>query len=215
MRTAWTTGKGGGLCVRDYPALTRLALNYSGEEVRLSTGTQEVVRACLDDGGRSALASAVTEYLLGTPDGARLAREGYLPLSVVGDGHTATFQDRARGYVTAHSRTSLDALGQAVGTTLDERRFRSNIALDGLNAWAEDDLIGRRVRIGSVTFDVTAPIVRCLATHANPETGLRDAPVMTTLARALGRKQPSFGILMLPTGGGGPIAVGDPLEVLP
>lgn len=213
--------KGGGLCVRDYPGLTRLALDYTGEEVRLRVGDQVLAQAGLDDGGRTGLVSAVTEFLLGTPDGARLAREGHLPLSLVGDGHTATFTDRPRGFVTAHSRTSLAELGQAVGAELDERRFRSNIALDGLDAWAEDDLIGHQVRIGPLLFDVVAPIVRCLATHANPETGLRDAPVMTTLTRSLGRKEPSFGILMLPAGGagaladgGGTITVGDEVELL-
>ena len=58
------------------------------------------------------------------------------------------------------------------------------------------------------------PIVRCLATHANPDTGLRDAPVMTTLTRSLGRKEPSFGVLMLPAAGGGTTTVGDEVELL-
>ncbi len=205
--------KGGGLCVRDYPALTRLALDYTGGEVLLRADGEVLAQERLDDGGRAGLVSAVTEYLLATPDGARLARAGHLPLSLVGDGHTATFTDRPRGFVTAHSRSSLAALGEAVGTVLDERRFRSNIALAGLDAWAEDELVGRQVRIGAVTFDVTAPIVRCLATHANPDTGLRDAPVMTTLTRALGKDQPSFGVLMLPAAGGGTITVGDEVEL--
>src|SRR5690625_3162877 len=107
--------KGGGLCVRDYPALTRLVLDYTGEEVRLRAGDRLLAQAGLYDGGRAGLVSAVTEYLLGTPDGARLARQGHLPLSLVGDGHTATFTDRPRGFVTAHSRASLAELEQAVG----------------------------------------------------------------------------------------------------
>lgn len=216
--------KGGGLCVRDYPALNRLTLDYTAERVRLSSSAGLLVEAGLDDGGRSQLVSAVTDYLLETPDGARLARAGHLPLSLVGDGRTATFTDRSRGFVSAHSRTSVTALGEVLSEPLDaevdERRFRSNVGLDGLDAWAEDDWLGRRVRIGSVTFDVTAPIVRCLATHANPVTGLRDAPVMTTLTRTLGKKKPSFGVLLLPAAGGGTgatggtITVGDRVEVL-
>lgn len=206
--------KGGGLCVRDYPALNRLALDYTAEEIQVSEGGEVIARAGLDDGGRGQLVSAVTEYLLQAPDGARLARPGRLPLVLVGDGYTATFTDRARGFVSAHSRTSLTALAEAVGADLDERRFRSNLALDGLDAWAEDELIGRRLRLGTVTFDVAEPIVRCLAVHANPDTGLRDAPVMTTLTRTVGKKKPAFGILLLPVGGGGSIRVGDEVEIL-
>src|SRR5699024_6287880 len=47
--------KGGGLCVRDYPALTRLVLDYTGEEVRLRAGDQLLAQAGLDDGGRAGL----------------------------------------------------------------------------------------------------------------------------------------------------------------
>src|SRR5699024_4217318 len=141
--------KGGGLCVRDYPALTRLELDYrapgaatgrddTGPEagsVRLSTDGELLVEAGLDERGRRALAEAVTTYLLETPDGARLRRAGHLPLTLVGDGHTSRFQDRARGYVTVHSRSSLEALEEAVGMGLDEVRFRSNIAVQGWVPW--------------------------------------------------------------------------------
>ena len=34
------------------------------------------------------------------------------------------------------------------------------------------------MRIGEVEFDVTEPKTRCLATHANPETGERDVPLV-------------------------------------
>ena len=60
--------------------------------------------------------------------------------------------------------------------------------------------------------------MRCLATHANPETGERDAEILTTLTRTFGHEQPSFGTLLLPAGRsaeqGGTIHVGDEVEVL-
>ena len=126
-------------------------------------------------------------------------------------------QDRPRGFISAHGRGSLIALSEAIGADLDERRFRSNIAVDGLDAWAELEWAGR-VRIGAVEFEVSHHIVRCLATHANPETGERDAEVMTTLTRTFGQEKPTFGTLLLPTGAsaetGGTIHVGDEVEVI-
>ena len=75
-----------------------------------------------------------------------------------------------------------------------ERRFRSNIALEGLGAWEEHSWVGHKVRIGTVTFDVVRPKVRCLATHANPTTGARDVPMLTTLTQVFGQEKPTFGV---------------------
>jgi uncharacterized protein YcbX len=56
--------------------------------------------------------------------------------------------------------------------------------------------------------------VRCLATHANPDTGVRDAEILTTLTRTFGFEQPTFGTLLLPTAEGGTIRLNDEVEVL-
>jgi len=88
-----------------------------------------------------------------------------------------------------------------LGAPVDERRFRSNIAIEGLPAWAERDLVGRRVRIGEQEFDVHGPIVRCLAINANPDTGQRDLRVLQSLTRDLGQAEPVFGVLLLPRRG--------------
>jgi uncharacterized protein YcbX len=65
------------------------------------------------------------------------------------------------------------------------------------------------VRIGTVTFDVVRPKVRCLATHANPTTGERDVPILTTLTTVFGQEKPTFGVAMVPRQAGGRIHVGD------
>jgi uncharacterized protein YcbX len=70
------------------------------------------------------------------------------------------------------------------------------------------------MRIGNVEFDVVEPKTRCLATHANPQTGERDLQVMQTLVKAFGHREPTFGVALLPCGPGGTIAVGDPVILL-
>ena len=51
--------------------------------------------------------------------------------------------------MTLHGRPSLEALAVAAGAPdLSEHRFRSNIAVDGLDAWEEQNWIGRRIRVG-------------------------------------------------------------------
>jgi uncharacterized protein YcbX len=98
---------------------------------------------------------------------------------------------------------------QEANTTVSERRFRSKIALEGLGAWEEFRWVGRKVRIGTVEFDVIQSKVRCLATHANPTTGARDVPILTTLTQVFGQEKPTFGVAMVPSQAGGHIHVGD------
>jgi hypothetical protein len=137
-----------------------------------------------------------------------------LPLRVIGDGRAPRFHDEEAGRVTLHGRGSLQALQAALETEVSELRFRSNIAVDGLGAWEEQNWVGRKIRIGAVEFDVVKPKTRCLATHANPKSGERDMPILTTLTQKIGQENPTFAVAMLPSGAGGQIRVGDQVTLL-
>jgi uncharacterized protein YcbX len=204
----WPKSKG--LALQDFPSLAALRLAYDDDalRVRASLGSEVLVEAGLDEAGRLELADAVTDYVLQTPEGARLRKLGRLPLVLVGDGKTSRFQDRPRGFVSVHGEGSVGVLASALDMPLDDRRFRSNIVVDGLEPWHELEWAGS-VLIGDVDFTVEGPIVRCLATHANPDTGVRDAAVLTGLTRKVGQDQPTLGRLLLPAGEGGIIRVGD------
>jgi hypothetical protein len=91
---------------------------------------------------------------------------------------------------------------------LSELRFRSNVSVDGLQPLEEQGWIGKMVRVGSMRFRVHLPIVRCLATHADPETGQRDRPILTTLTHAFGQEKPTLAVGLVPEGAGN-IHLGD------
>jgi len=141
-----------------------------------------------------------------------------LPLRLVGDGVTPRYfdaNDAAAPEVTMHSRESLRALGGALNAEgFDERRFRSNIAIDGTVAWEDLESVGKMVRIGALEFRVPRPKPRCLATHANPVTGVRDLQVLTTLTHTFGQERPSFAVAMVALNPPGTIRVGDPVEII-
>ncbi len=106
--------------------------------------------------------------------------------------------------------SSLRALGQKIGQTLDVRRFRGNLIVDGLAPWEEFDLVGKTLAIGDARLEVVERITRCRATEANPETGKRDANTLRALEDGWGHQD--FGIYaMVRTGG--PIAKGDTVSL--
>jgi uncharacterized protein YcbX len=92
------------------------------------------------------------------------------------------FMDHPQGYVSVINLASVRALGQAIGAEIDPLRFRANIYIDGLPAWAEDDLVvGAMAKFGDAKLKMFKPIVRCVATHANPDTGVRDMETVDLL----------------------------------
>jgi uncharacterized protein YcbX len=137
-----------------------------------------------------------------------------LPLRVIGDGHSPRYHDEEPGRITMHGRGSLQSLEAVLGKEVSELRFRSNVAVDGLTAWEEQNWVGRKVRIGAVEFAVVKPKTRCLATHANPTTGERDLPILTTLTQKMGQENPTFAVAMVPSHSGGEIHVGDQVALL-
>ncbi|MEL7211806.1 MAG: MOSC domain-containing protein [Pseudomonadota bacterium] len=113
--------------------------------------------------------------------------------------------------ISLNSTSSLRALSQKAGVELDQRRFRGNLWLDGLGPWEEFEWIGKTLRIGTVEMRVVERIGRCLATTANPQTGVRDVDTLGALQD--GWDHTDFGVYAEVVTSGA-VAVGDTVEVM-
>jgi uncharacterized protein YcbX len=86
------------------------------------------------------------------PGGTRLGN----PTSLIGDG-------------------TLRRLARQLGVeTLDGRRFRMLIELEGAGEHEEDEWVGQEIAVGDAVLRVTMPDARCAITTQDPETGVRD-----------------------------------------
>jgi len=124
--------------------------------------------------------------------------ERALPDRIVSVGRGMTDSDFPS--VSVLSETSLAALSEAMGTALSPHRFRGNLWIDGAEPFAEFDWIGSSIRIGDAVLEIRERITRCLATSANPTTGLRDADTLGALER--GYEHQDFGVYAVVTKGG-------------
>ncbi|MBL8297205.1 MAG: MOSC domain-containing protein [Rhodanobacteraceae bacterium] len=112
------------------------------------------------------------------------------------------------------SSAALDALNARLSEPVSMLRFRPNLVVSGTEPHAEDSW--KRLRIGSVEFDLVKPCVRCVFTTVDPLRGERNAdgePLKTLTAYRRTPKGVTFGQNLIPRGSG-VISVGDPVEVL-
>jgi uncharacterized protein YcbX len=113
------------------------------------------------------------------------------------------FTDHPLGHVSIVNLASVRDLEARLGRPL---RFRANVYVEGWPAWAENDWTGRDLMVGFARARVFKPIVRCVATHVDLETGERDIDVVKALFDNYGHMH--CGIYVHVTDGGR-VALGD------
>jgi uncharacterized protein YcbX len=133
-----------------------------------------------------------------TPSGAVLAVDDPALTEILGEGlhgenHlTLVRSDRALTDCRPVSLISLQTVRQVereLGIPLDKRRFRANIYLDlaSNRGFAEDELVGRRLRIGSsAVVMVLERDPRCKIISLDPDTGEHNPEVLRKVAQAHG-----------------------------
>jgi uncharacterized protein len=169
-----------------------LTLSRNGKVLASGDLRTEAGRAGLED----VIAGTVTQGLRGRP---RI---------VASPGHS--FSDVAAKCVHVINLASVRALDALLGKTIDPRRFRPNVVLDGLAPWSELEMVGRRLEIGNVVLEIFKRTERCAATNVDPETGVRDLKIPSFLSRTVGHTD--FGVYARVVSGG-ELAVGDTLAL--
>jgi uncharacterized protein YcbX len=88
----------------------------------------------------------------------------------------------ARGAVSIMSLASVQRLAEQAGVdSIDPRRFRMLIEIDGVSAHAEDGWVGRRIRVGEALLRPQGHVGRCLITSRDPDTAETTLPTLDLL----------------------------------
>ncbi|HZW48246.1 MAG TPA: MOSC domain-containing protein [Microvirga sp.] len=197
------------------PKIKFLMLMRNESLARLKTRyLDSITTLFIEEGGRE-----VARGDLSTREG-RLAIEAffrrYMPKALRGPPKVLNapegfrFTDSRRGYVSLINLASVRAIENAVGSAVDPLRFRGNVHIEGLPAWAEFDLVGQMLTTTSgVRLKVTKRIERCAATNVDPVTGIRDLQIPKTLMETYGHFDCGIYAEVV---SGGSIAVGDHFE---
>lgn len=144
------------------PGLLLLSARTTADGVRVSVPSGEEWPVA-----DPAAATALSSYL---------GRE----LTLAAETDVSHFDD---GPVSLVNLASVRALAAEVGADVDASRFRANVHLEGLPAFAEDQLVGQTLRIGSAVLEVEMRSPRCVM--INLETA--DLPSQPGNLHVLGR----------------------------
>jgi uncharacterized protein YcbX len=112
------------------------------------------------------------------------------------------------------SQAALDQLNAKLAAPVPILRFRPNLVVAGTAPHAEDGW--KRIRIGTIEFEVLKPCTRCVFTTVDFERGAFDAAGEPLRTLTKYRRSPdgvTFGQNLIPRGAG-TIRVGAPVEVL-
>jgi uncharacterized protein YcbX len=106
-----------------------------------------------------------------------------------------------------------EKLGEETGVPVDKRRFRANIYVDLISSegFAEDEFVGRSIRIGSkVTVAVLQRDARCMMITLDPDSAEKTPAILKAVAQAHEGMAGVYGAVLVE----GMIHQGDPVELL-
>lgn len=172
--------------------------------LELRRAGKRVARGKIDtQTGRLLIDQFLSAYMAGTsaPGPYKLAES---------PGHAFTdIPDKAVSLINLASVKDIERVTKA---PVDPVRFRGNLLLDGLEPWAENTFVGKRLTIGGTTLEVFQTITRCAATEVNPATGERDMNLLKALSSGFDHVVCGVYARVVE---GGTVSVGDTVGVAP
>jgi uncharacterized protein YcbX len=115
--------------------------------------------------------------------------------------------------VSVFSLQSAQQLAEETGTRVDKRRFRANVYVDltSANGFAENELVGRSVKIGpKVVISILERDARCVIITLDPDTGEHAPAILKKVAQAHDGMAGVYGAVLVE----GMMHKGDSVELL-
>jgi uncharacterized protein YcbX len=169
------------LCLAKDDRLAQLDVTFEEESCTLALFRKgkQISRGRLDQPtGRTLLQTFLSSFMPSGPRGNP---------KIVEAPYGVQFTDTEEAKVSLINLASVKDLEERViREPVDPMRFRGNLYIEGLPAWAEFDWVGKRFRVGECVLEGLMRIDRCAATNVNPKTGAVDMNLPLAIRRGFG-----------------------------
>ena len=105
---------------------------------------------------------------------------------------------------------SIEDFEKRINQKVEFQRFRGNFYVDGIDAWEEQNWIGKNIKINNVLFKVERNIPRCVAINLKPKTNNSDLNLLQSLKKAYNHFDMGIYLRSL---NGGKIKVGNTIKL--
>lgn len=196
----------------DRPELAALACQYdpaTGVLTVKQDNIEVVVADTNSPDGRAQIGQFFSDYLLSVPSAQSAKYAKRRSLRLVGSGNgTTRYPDREPIHLSLLSAETLEQLSQVAGQSIDARRFRPNIVVEGVSAWEEFNWVGQEFDIGTARILVTERLSRCPNIDVHPERGELDIPLFSLIQNTFKHKDTGVVAKVITDG---TVAIGDGL----
>jgi len=167
------------LSLKNSPVLNKYNFTYKDNKLALILGGEEQISITADDlDQRSKLINKLIDLESSLMKPMFLLQNNEFPF------YDTSNSNKVFNSISLINLNSIEDLEKRINQKVEFQRFRGNFYVDGIDAWEEQNWIGKNIKINDVLFKVERNIPRCVAINLKPKTDNSDLNLLQSLKKA-------------------------------
>ena len=167
------------LSLKNSPVLNKYNFTYKDNKLALILGGEEQVSIIADDlDQRSKLINKLIDLESSLKKPIFLLKNNEFPF------YDTSNSNKVFNSISLINLNSIEDFEKRINQKVEFQRFRGNFYIDGIDAWEEQNWIGKNIKINNVLFKVERNIPRCVAINLKPKTDHSDLNLLQSLKKA-------------------------------
>jgi len=167
------------LSLKNSPVLNKYNFTYKDNKLALILGGEEQISITADDlDQRSKLINKLIDLESSLMKPMFLLQNNEFPF------YDTSNSNKVFNSISLINLNSIEDLEKRINQKVEFQRFRGNFYVDGIDAWEEQNWIGKNIKINDVLFKVERNISRCVAINLKPKTDNSDLNLLQSLKKA-------------------------------
>jgi len=167
------------LSLKNSPFLNKYSFTYKDNRLALIFGGEEQISITADDlDQRSKLINKLIDLESSLKKPMFLLQNNEFPF------YDTSNSNKVFNSISLINLNSIDDFEKRINQKVEFQRFRGNFYVDGIDAWEEQNWIGKNIKINNVLFKVERNIPRCVAINLKPKTDNSDLNLLQSLKKA-------------------------------
>ena len=167
------------LSLKNSPVLNKYNFTYKDNKLALIFDGKEQISITADDiDQRSKLINKLIDLESSLKKPMFLLQNNEFPF------YDTSNSNKVFNSISLINLNSIEDFEKRINQKVEFQRFRGNFYVDGIDAWEEQNWIGKNIKINNVLFKVERNIPRCVAINLKPKTDNSDLNLLQSLKKA-------------------------------